>query len=184
MKRAVVLGCASGVWDDYEAALRLFTPDTVYCVKLAGVHWQGGRFTWVGLHPEFMDDYEAQRAHNGYHGDYEIVAPPASEVGSHGAKGRITRRVSHLFKSGSRSASSGGYAAKVAVEDGHDKVVLAGVPMVAEAGHFTRNADWAQCKSFLAGFEDYVPHFGGRVRSLSGWTQKLLGTPTAEWLEA
>lgn len=182
LKRAIVLGCSSNVWQEYEAALKLFEPDTVYCVKLAGVHWQGGRFNWVGLHPEFCDDYEAQRASNGYHSDYEIVAPLATEVGTHGAKGRVSRRVSYLFKACTKSPSSGAYAAKVAIEDGHDKVVLAGVPMVAEAGHFTRQADWKQCNTFLKGFEEYAPHFGGRVRSLSGWTQKLLGAPTVEWL--
>jgi hypothetical protein len=81
------------------------------------------------------------------------------------------------------SASSGGYAAKIALEDGYDRVVLAGVPMVATDKHFTRKQIWTQRDSFVRGFKDSIPHFAGRVRSMSGWTQEMLGAPDKEWLE-
>lgn len=182
MRTALVLGCANCLWDDYAAALKLFTPDTIYCVKLAGVHWRGGRFIWVGLHPEFMDDYEAQRAHNGLHKDYEIVAPLKGEVGMHGEKGKITRRVSYRYPDMNASSSSGGYGAKVALDDGHDRVVLAGVPMTVETGHFARGKPWVGRGSFMIGFEKSIPYWAGRVRSMSGWSKEILGEPTPEWL--
>lgn len=182
MKRALVIGCSSNVWEEVEKAQDLCLFDSVYCVKIAGIHWRGGRFTWPTLHPEFMDDYEKQRAALGYHCDYEIVAPLSGEVGMHGQKGRIARRVSYRYPGMNSSASSGGYAAKIALEDGFDRVVLAGVPMDADAGHFTRKRKWEQRDSFTRGFMDSVPHFAGRVRSMSGWTAELFGTPDAAWL--
>jgi hypothetical protein len=80
------------------------------------------------------------------------------------------------------SASSGGYAAKVALDDGFDRVVLAGVPMETGASHFTRAKPWLQRDSFTIGFEKSVPFFAGRVRSISGWTAEILGRPDPEWL--
>lgn len=182
MKAALVVGCGTGVWEEVEAAKRLVKFDAVYCVKLAGVHWKGGRFTWATLHPEFMDDYEKQRADLGYHWDYEIVAPLPGEVGMHGKKGNIARRVTYRYPGMNASASSGGYAAKVALDDGFEKVILAGVPMRQEDNHFTRGKPWLQRDGFINGFNLSLPHFKGRVKSLSGWTREQLGEPTKEWL--
>jgi hypothetical protein len=180
---ALVIGCSAYVWEEVDAAKRLFAPDAFYCVKLAGVHFAyPHRFTWVTLHPEFMDDYEAQRKALGLHSDYEIVAPLPNEVGMHGKKGNIARRVSYRYPGMSSSASSGGYAAKVALDDGFDRVVLAGVPMDPAASHFTRGKPWLQRDSFTIGFQKSVPHFAGRVRSMSGWTKELLGEPDPAWL--
>jgi hypothetical protein len=182
MRRALVIGCSNDVWSEVELAQDICLFDAIYCVKLAGVHWRGGRFVWATLHPEFMDDYEKQRAQLGLHSDYEIVAPLAGEVGMHGKKGRITRRVTYRYPGMNASASSGGYAAKVALEDGFDRVVLAGVPMEQSGAHFTRGKPWLQRDSFMRGFKDSIPHFAGRVRSMSGWTAQELGVPTLEWL--
>jgi hypothetical protein len=181
--RALVIGCAANVWEEVKAAEQLTTFDAIYCVKLAGVHYKEPRhFKWPTLHPEFMDDYERQRAELGLHSDYEIIAPLAGEVGMHGSKGNIARRVSYRYPGMDSSASSGGYAAKVALEDGFDRVILAGVPMDPAASHFTRGKPWLQCDSFTIGFMKSVPHFAGRVRSMSGWSMEILGAPSPDWL--
>lgn len=182
MRRALVVGCAGNVWDDVQRAQDLGLFDAVYCVKLAGVHWRGGNFVWATLHPEFMDDYEKQRRQLGLHGGYEIVAPLVNEVGMHGKQGNIARRISYRYPGMNASASSGGFAAKVALEDGFDRVVLAGVPMRHDDNHFTRGKPWLQRDSFTDGFEKSVPHFAGRVRSMSGWTAEILGVPSPDWL--
>jgi hypothetical protein len=181
MRRALVIGCSSNVWQDVEVAQNHCLFDAIYCVKLAGVHWLGPRFVWATLHPEFMDAYEAERKWLGHHMDYEIVAPLPGEVGMHGRKGNIHRRVSYRYPGMDSSASSGGYAAKIALEDGFDRVVLAGVPMDT-GNHFTRGKPWLQRDSFTKGFQKSIPHFAGRVRSVSGWTQELLGAPDPDWL--
>ena len=182
MAIALVIGCSADVWGEVYEAKALTQFDAFYCVKLAGVHWTGGRFTWVTLHPEFMDDYEKQRKELGLHSDYEIVAPLDGEVGMHGKRGNISRRISYRYPGMNSSASSGGYAAKVALDDGFDRVVLAGVPMETEANHFTRGKPWLQRDSFTIGFKQSVPYFAGRVRSMSGWSKEILGAPSPDWL--
>ncbi len=181
MGRALVIGCANGVWQEVEAAQKLCQFDSIYCVKLAGVHWRGGRFSWVTLHPEFMDDYRSQRFNLSLHNDYEIVSPFPNEVGRH-SHHKADRRVSYRWPGMTSSASSGIYAAKVALDDGHDRVVLAGIPMRGDDGHFTRGKTWAQVGCFVPGFEMATPHLLGRVRSMSGLTEKRLGYPITEWL--
>lgn len=190
---ALVIGCASNVWQEAEAAHRLTKFDAIYCVKQAGIYYPH-LDVWVTLHPEAMDDYEAQRNNFGLPDGYEIVAPPSNELGSHGSKGRITRRVSYLWpgSDSSASASSGIYGAKVALHDGFDKVILAGVPMSPEAGHFkpesktvsgqVRGKVWTGHGAFVVGFNEAVPHLIGKVKSMSGHTQQVLGAPNAEWL--
>jgi hypothetical protein len=183
LANALVIGCSKDVWLESWQAKQLGKFDAVYCVKLAGVFFsEPQHFKWATLHPEFMDDYERQRAALCHHNDYEIIAPLANEVGMHGAQGNISRRVSYRYPGMNSSASSGGYAAKVALEDGYDRVVLAGIPMDADANHFTRGKPWLQRDSFTIGFKQSVPHFAGRVRSMSGWTMGLLGAPNKEWL--
>lgn len=192
MTRALVIGCASGVWDEVRAAQELAAFDAVYCVKMAGIHWYGSRFTWVGLHPEFAAKYSAERDALGLHHDYETVAPLICEIGEH-AKHEVDRRVAYRWPGMNASASSGIYAAKVALEDGHSRVVLCGVPMSDDAGHFLPNTKgvhgnirghvWRQCQSFMTGFEQSVPHLLGKVKSMSGRTRDALGYPTKEWLE-
>src|SRR5258707_14957521 len=112
MANALIVGCAANMAEDVKAAQELIKFDRVYCVKLAGVHWPDGNFVWCTLHPEFMDDYEKQRAALNLPNGYEIVAPLSGEVGMHGAKGRIDRRVTYRYPGMNSSASSGLYAAK------------------------------------------------------------------------
>ena len=149
---------------------------------MAGIHWPAKFETWVTLHPEFMDQYEAERRALGHPGGYEIVAPPPGEVGRHAAAGKIDRRVSYRWPGMTSSASSGIYAAKVAIEDGFDRVVLAGVPMTAEAGHFTRAKKWTQRDCFMPGFQGSLQFIKDKVRSVSGHTKTILGAPDPDWL--
>lgn len=189
MKIALVVGSADCMWEDVEAARKLFTPDAVYCVKRAGIHWPEAFQVWVGLHPEYMDAYEAERAKLGYPNGYEIVAPLSGEVGMHGHKGNVARRVSYRWpgtKPGEgSSASSGIYGAKIALDDGY-RVVLAGIPMTATP-HFVKHdrhgtGNWTQLESFLPGFERSLPHLMGRCKSMSGLTRQKLGAPDAAWI--
>ena len=182
MKRALVIGCAADVWADVAKARELGEYEKTYCVKYAGVHWPGESFVWCTLHPEFQDRYDAERAKLGLGRVYEVVAPPPGELGEHGKKGKIDRRVSYRWRGMNASASSGIYGAKVALDDGYDRVVLAGVPMTREGGHFVRGKPWDYWLSFMAGFKLAKPHLMGKVRSVSGYTKEQLGEPTSEWL--
>lgn len=194
MKTALVIGCAANVWEDLKAARALASYDAIYCVKQMGIHYRDKFDVWATLHPEAMNDYEHQRKVLGLPNGYQIVAPPAKELGMHGEKGNIARRVSYLWPNsdGSSSASSGIYGAKIALDDGFERVVLAGVPMSPDAGHFlpetktvsgqVRGPVWTGCGAFEIGFNNALPYLMNRVKSMSGRTQKVLGAPTKEWL--
>ncbi len=218
-KRCLVVGCAANIWDDVRAALDISDYHAVYCVKQAGIHWPGKFECLVTLHPEYMLgendlrpklNYVAERRALGYPDGYEIVSPLDSEVGAHKGKCKIARKVSYKWPGMTSSASSGIYAAKVALDDGFDRIVLAGIPMTVAAGHFLPNTInhmqakrgavqlphipelgklagktgnyWGEFLSFRAGFEIAKPFLRGKVRSMSGLTKEILGHPTAEWL--
>ncbi len=181
MKTALVVGCSESIWRDCEAALKLFTPSAVYCAKMAGIYWPEKYKCLVSLHPEWLEDYRAQRIKLGYPDGYETVGPLQGEVGMH-AKHKVDRRVSYRFPGINASASSGIYAAKVAMEDGYERIVLAGIPMQAEQNHFIRGKEWKQCPSFMGGLYAAVPFLQGKVKSVSGLTQTLLGNPTPTWI--
>lgn len=190
---ALVVGCAANVWDDVARAKKLATFDAVYCVKSMGIKWPERFDVWATLHPEAMDEYEAEREKLGFPGGYEIVAPLKSEVGQWAESGKnIARRVTYRWPGMTGSASSGIYGAKVAIDDGFN-VVLAGVPLEANAGHFMpgtwnvkknwrRGPLWVEHGSFTEGFRIATPRLRGRCKSMSGYTMKVLGAPTPEWL--
>ena len=179
--KALVVGCAECVWRDVEIAKSLGQFDKIYCVKLAAVHWPDKFDVFVTLHPEWIAEYKKKRLALGYQMEFETVAPLEGEVGRH-AKHESDRRVSYRFPGMNASASSGIYAAKVALEDGCDRIVLAGVPMQAEQGHFTRGKEWDQCDAFLRGLKDSVPYLKNNVRSVSGLTKELFGEPSPTWI--
>jgi len=195
VKLALVAGSAACIWDDLRATERLGCKwDAVYCVKMTGIYWPTKFDVWVTLHPEAMDEYEAKRKAGGLPSGYEIVAPFPDELGNHGKKGNIARRVTYRWPGMTSSASSGIYGAKVALEDGF-RVVLAGVPMTKMGGHFMpgaltvrtkqpRGNIWLERDSFEAGLRIAMPIMKqtNNVRSMSGLTQEILGAPTPEWL--
>lgn len=197
MKRALVIGCGDRVWQDVAEAQKMCSHwDGYYLVKLAGVHWKGPeRFVWVTLHPEFMKvdaiqsptwkgqaGYCRQRRELGLHDNYELVSPLKEEVGSHTAH-TMDRHITYRWPGMSSSGGSGFFGVKVAVDDGYDRIVLCGIPMTVEGKHFTRHNPWAARDSFTAPWTSHKQYYADKTRSLSGgWTEKLLGRPTPEWL--
>lgn len=191
MRVALVVGGAGRVAEDLRVTNSLFHPDRVYAVNDIGAHLET-LDTWCTLHPEFMDGWEEERRLRGLLRCLDVVAPPPSEVGMHGEKGRIARRVTYKWPDMRSSASSGIYGAKVALDDGFDRVVLAGVPLTKEDGHFlpgaktgynvTRGKVWDQQRAFVAGYREALPRMIGRVRSVSGYTMETLGFPDEVWL--
>lgn len=194
MRKALIVGCARSVWDEVKAAQELCIFDATYCVKSAGIHWPGKFDVWVTLHPEAIDDYEAERKKLGFPGGYEIVSTLDGLVGMHKGKGKnIRRKLDYRWPGMNASASSGIFAVKVAMDDGYERIVLAGIPMDKDAGHFlpgtrtvnketVRGPQWLHRDSFMPGFEIAKKFMAGKVRSMSGHTAKVLGSPDRAWL--
>lgn len=174
--KALVIGAAAGVWEEIEAAKALAQFDIIVAVKRIGIEYPGEIDHWVSFHPEMFtgEDWLNKRRAKGfpYAKNYwasiykggirlNISFPPLQYVKcSGGASGLIGVRVARRFAS---------------------KVVLAGIPMVAERGHFNKQGPWKEADTHRDAWVKAI-ELQDHVKSMSGWTAELLGTPTKEWL--
>lgn len=166
---ALILGGAPS-WgpEAAEAAALLNRRHLVVAANMAGIHWAGRLDGWASLHPEALPTWRAERA-----------GPAAARhfvpAGVHANPG--AEQVPDRW-----NGSSGLYAAQVALfELGATAVILCGVPMDSEAGHFVNPGAWAGTADYRLGFEGALRECGGRIRSMGGWTADLFGPPTAAW---
>jgi hypothetical protein len=179
-KLALVIGSAACVWNDIDAALDLATFDYTICTKDAGIHYPGHIDLWCSLHPERFRKTDCHaREMKGY--------PPARKLCGHKGGGggpEVNYRTEHRFDGQKHAGSSGLFAVKCGMEllPASTRFVLAGVPMSTDMGHFYRERAWADGRNYLDGWREAMPHIKDRVRSMSGWTQTLLGRPTPDWL--
>lgn len=203
---AVVLGGADTLWDDVAAAAALLTGElrierpppsitgddgpvpsiggaprpSVIATNAAGVYYPGHVDHWVTLHPEWwlglpdsMPGWMDQRRIRGGNLDAVRWSDRALPHWAQWNVDRITPRW---------RGTSGLLAVKVAVELGFPRIVLCGIPM-EDRGHFDEPAKgFAGATTFQTEWKQVMHHFDGRVRSMSGWTRKVHGAPTREWL--
>ena len=166
---ALVLGCATSVWEDAEKALTLCKPSCVIVINDMIARWPTPAQHAVTFHPEKMDAWCSARTVAGY--------PQIETYWSYKpAKGvdRVVRKPGY--------GSSGLFAARIATEQLKCAVVLAGVPISREAAHIGNpGKPWTQDKSFQGAWRRQV-ELRSKVRSMSGWTRELLGEPTPEWI--
>jgi len=172
---AVVVGGAAAALDELDAARGLCAASGEVPTIIA-VNDQIARFPdeiiAVTLHYDRLLYWIKDRAARGYPAPVETWAwwrPP-----------RMPGLVTHV--TAQWDGSSGLHGVAVALQRGHAKVILAGVPMDAGAGHIAREGPWVDCERYRKGWIERMPQLIGRVRSMSGWTAARLGTPTAEWL--
>lgn len=170
---ALVLGGAPSVWRDFEAAQALTAGlhTVVVATNFAGRDFEGEIDVWATLHPELFEAWRAERAAKGLNTDYRAFA--------HRKHGGLKDIEVHPL---GWSGSSGLFAAQVAAQAlGASGVILCGVPMEREAGHFAVPGEWTLVDRYkpawLAAKEAGLP-----VRSVGGWTAELFGEPDADWL--
>ena len=173
-KRCLVLGSANCLRDDLRRALAMGEFEGVVAAKHAGVEWTGELDAWVSLHPDRFQSLIAERAKKG--------SPPAQRHYGHQAYPGVCEAMDYKFKDQRRSGSSGLFACKVAIDLGFDRLVLCGIPLEKEFGRIDGKSHWNGATSFRQGFLEARPSLMGRARSMSGWTQLILGAPTSEWL--
>lgn len=151
-------------------------PDAVVAVNHMIARWAGELDYAITLHPEMLEAWQVQRHRRGF--------PEPSISIAHEAKPgpRIDRVVDYRWPGMNASGSSGLFAVKVALEEGFDRIILAGVPMTADGGHITYGGPWALVNSYTGAWKEALPRLVGKVRSMSGWTKDLLGLPSDEWL--
>lgn len=84
------------------------------------------------------------------------------------------------------AGTSGLYGVQIALEwFGVDRVILAGIPMTADAGSLYGPGNWSEngVSTYRRSWAQALPALVGRVTSVSGWTSDLLGHPSTEWVK-
>ena len=167
MSVALILGGASSVWTDTEAALSLGEFDGVIGANLIGIYWPGSFDAFVSLHPEKFGLWTERRRRRGLPAHKAMIGLNDTDPRFPGQDG---------------PGSSGLFALKVALIDlGFDRAVLCGVPLT-ETPHFNDEVGWRHATKYHAAFHSILPQIADRTRSMSGLTRDVLGEPTPEWI--
>jgi hypothetical protein len=172
-RTALIMAGGSRVREDVVDALKLFTPDMMIAVNDFGAEWRGRLDHWVSNHPEKMAGWADKRASSGL--------APAGRIWT------VTHKVDghpyqHVVNPGGGSSAT---AVAVAREMGAERIVLAGVPLTPTP-HFFDDVPWSarEVAHYQRAWQRQKKHMIKDVRSLSGgFTEKLLGRPTREWIE-
>ena len=173
MITALLLGDARCVLEDAAAALDMFSPDVVGALNNIGITWKGKVDHWFTLHPTSCEDWvgieEAVRRRKINGGNI-----PATWSYRHD---RAVDYVREDWQGG-----SGLFGIRCMKVDLHiDRIVLAGCPMTRAGGHFYNQYEWRQAEDYYRGWYKHREEIAPHVRSMSGWTQGLLGAPTPEF---
>jgi hypothetical protein len=176
MLKALVIGGSKSVFEEARAARELFEPDAFFLINDMIPKWPERADYFCSLHPEKMLNWITARQRAGL--------PMGGEVWCHKKTGP---RPGHNYAGVEKATedwagSSGLFACKVALEEGFTKIVLAGVPMESNARHVVRDRPFTAAQAFRNGWNARLKHIAPYVRSMSGWTQELLGAPTPIWL--
>lgn len=178
VKRCLVLGSANSVWSDVDRATDICEFHGVVACKEIGIYWKGHLDGWVSLHPERMQKDRDLREARGY-SKAEVHFGHQQKPGIEG----IDVWWNYKFDGQLRSASSGIFALKVALEYFHfDQAVLCGIPLQRDQGRIIDGkTNWNGGSVFQKGFEEAIPAFNDRVRSMGGWTALRVGQLTSAW---
>ena len=172
---AVILGGARSVWDETRAALTLIgdRPHMIVATNYAGTRHPGDLDAWVSLHPDFFANALPRRLNAGM--NKPLLYAPAKHTDTPGIKAVASRW----------DGSSALYAAQIAMKQlKADRVILCGCPLDSEAGHIAVPGAWGDPECYRAGFVAALPEIEHKVRSMSGWTADILGSPHPDWIAA
>ncbi len=176
----LLIGSGNCVWDDIRNAESLAPFHGIAAVNEAGIYFPGPLDFWATLHPEKFEGWQALRKEYGFKPSTLHVSTENPTESPY--RPRIDLVVDYRYPGTDASGSSGLYAVKIAQELGYNRIVLAGIPMSIEHKHFNNMLPWYERDSFIATWHHVLPLIKDQVRSLSGWTKELLGSPTKEWL--
>lgn len=187
--KAIIIGRARGVWAEILEAKKLCTFDKTIVVNQAGIDYPEHIDHWVSFHASLLftepvtrggwnrglGDWVKKRRAKGYPDAQNYWTSTTTAYRLNNAPIRTV-----ICEGG----SSGLIGVFVALHERATKVVLAGIPMSAEYGHYDQEGDWKEAEHYRKQWLKVLPTLQGKVKSMSGWTQELLGAPTREWLDA
>lgn len=176
MKTSLVIGGAVNVYEDIARALAMFTPDAIIAVKDIGLTYPRVDH-WVTYHIDRMSrELGLRRSAN--LPDPECLWTHKSCV--------VPKALSIPIRKLEVKGGSSGFLGVLVGLEVSDRVVLAGIPMDPQMTHFYKRKHgkpWHEGRVYQAHWNKHAIMLRPRVRSMSGWTMKLLGEPTLEWLQ-
>lgn len=182
-KTAIILGSAINWLDDYESVKPMLPDDyAVFAVKYAGVLWPYDLDYWVSLHVEKFAPLIDARAANGYPSAKTLFVH-RNQMPRERGKWRMpeaTIQPDFRWPKEDNSGSSSLYAVKCAMIEGFNRIVLCGCPLDKGAEHIEPNAKprfGKDADRFMSGWRAAYPFIKDAVRSMSGKTADMLGTP-------
>ena len=159
------------VWDDF-AKVRPWKGE-IMCVNDVGMHLHDRVRHWVTLHAEYMPGWMAfRRGHLYGSGDSPMT---------HGHKAKPGIEV--LWPIDQLGGTSGLFAVFIGLLLGYEEITLAGIPMTGSGHYFDPpwyGSEFADKPSQNVWKWAALNVFEGRVKSLSGWTKALLGSPVID----
>lgn len=175
MSTAIVLGGSRSVWEELEAARRLLpAPDLVVAVNSAGRDYPGHLDHWASRHPDKFPQWVKERRSK--------KNPPAGQLWTYvGRTASPSLEINHAPNWGGSSGLLGVTVALMHV----DKVIICGIPLMPREAHYDRPKEriWDEASKYRIDWIMAQKMLAGRVKSMSGWTQKFLGAPTKDWLD-
>lgn len=167
----LVIGSGSGVNEDISAAKEIIpTFDLTIAVNQIGIYTEDINI-WASLHPENFARWILERKKLGF--KIPKLASFSDRIKS-GAK--VRTYIDIIPDSIDIRGSSGLFAARLALQLGCKKVILAGIPMT-KTPHFNDEVDWDEVDIFRSHWTSSQDELFGKVFSMSGWTRDLLSSP-------
>ena len=172
-KIAICLGGAMSAWEELERAREMAPDAMLVACNNAGRDIDGPLDIWVTMHPDLMPKWEAARSKAG--------KPDAGLIYHAGHRaGKIKRSIPIASWGG----SSGLLTITCALENGATHVILCGIPLHQHGRHYDGTHKlWGEASQYRGAWERHLPKMEGKVKSFSGWTARLLGEPTKDWLD-
>lgn len=182
---AIVVGSAPTVWDDLLALRSIVSSPVYFAVNYMTLLLPIADHA-VSHHPEELLHLVALRAHSSAAGTAAVTRTKPVTHSSASAPG--VDRVWPQFRKGPNGASGSSslLAAQIALELGHESVIVVGVPL--DAGGYVWGDPHADPHAvgspmdytrYRQGWMDAIQVFRGRVTAVSGYLADLLGQPVA-----
>lgn len=180
-KVAIICGGAEKVWQEIDLARELCKECcTIFFICNDMISEFDGHAIAVTLHPLKLRSWLSCREMKGFAKPSQVWSIEMKTVGV--PEGLVTNATEDWH------GSVGLFATKVARQLGFERIILCGVPMSIEAGHFKRKTPWLSATTFIGdgrrGWIKRLNEIRPFVRSWSGWTKEQFGEPTQEWLNA
>lgn len=179
-----ILGGADGVWEELDSlmAMEPGCVDFIVAVNEAGRDYTGHYDVWATLHTEKLAIWLEDRRRIGERDPDMFYIPNEVHL-------RLTQRMDippamvHVGADLIQNGSSGLFAVEVARRlRPENRIVLCGIPMDGAKGHYFSEGPWTDAENYRWAWFKAVPKLTTIVRSMSGWTQEILGRPDTAWI--